>query len=151
MLKIFLTIIALLFSFNANAQAVYNESYNPQQNLQEYFSESNPNYNKSIIYVFYNNNPCQTCAQAIEMIEQVYNQYYSNQYSLLLINYQNDQEYNFIETYNLSQSLVVVLVKVDDGATFGYSKIEGLQDMVFDPTSFSEYLQNRINNFLGNQ
>lgn len=149
--KIFLLLALLLFSLSAKAQLNYNESYNPEQNLQEYFQEANPNYNKSIIYVFYNDNPCETCPQAMEMIEQVYNQNYQGIYNLILINYQDDQEYNFIETYNLSKSLEVVLVKVDDGATFGYNKVEGLQNMVFDPTGFNEFLQNRINTFLGNQ
>lgn len=149
--KIFLLLAVLLFSFNAKAQLVYNESYNPEQNLQEYFQEANPNYNKSIIYVFYNDNPCETCPQAIEMIEQIYNQNYQGIYSLILINYQDDQEYNFIETYDLSKALEVVLVRVNDGATFGYNKVDGLQNMVFDPSGFSEFLQNRINKFLGNQ
>lgn len=150
MKKYLFLLAAVFYSFAAAAQPVYEGGYNPEQNMNEYFQEANANYDKSIIYVFFNNNPCYQCPQTIDMIEEIYNQYYKNQYSLLLINYENDQEYNFIETYNLSKPLEVVLVRVDDGATFGYKKLDNLSDMTSDPTSFSEYFQNQVNEFLGN-
>ena len=150
MKKYLFLLAAVFYSFAAAAQPVYEGGYNPEQNMNEYFQEANANYDKSIIYVFFNNNPCYQCPQTIDMIEEIYNQYYKNQYSLLLINYENDQEYNFIETYNLSKPLEVVLVRVDDGATFGYKKLDNLSDMTSDPTSFSEYFKNQVNEFLGN-
>lgn len=70
---------------------------------------------------------------------------------MFLINYENDQENNFIETYNLSQPLEVVLVRINDGAAFGYKKLENLQNMISDPVSFDDYLSEQINSFLGNQ
>lgn len=153
-MKKFILIISWLFiSFPVLAQSgqpEYQGEYNPNQNMQEYFQAAYPNYDKSIIYVFFNNNPCYQCPQAIEMIEQIYNQNYSNLYSLMLINYQNDREYNFIETYHLSRPLEVVLVKVDDGGVFGYKKLEDLNDMTSDSVSFTEYFTNQVNNFLSN-
>lgn len=142
--------IMVAMAIPLHAELTYEGAYNPNQNLQEYFDEAAPNYDKSIIYIFYNNNPCFQCPQAIEMIEQVYNEYYKDQYSMFIIDYENDDEYNFIETYNLSQPLEVVLVRVNDGATFGYKKLDNLQNQLSDPTSFSENLQNQINDFLGN-
>ena len=67
---------------------------------------------------------------------------------MFLINYQNDDENNFIETYQLSQPLEVVLVRVDDGASFGYKKVENLQNMTSDPVSFNDYLSNQITDYL---
>lgn len=144
-------LIGLAIAMPLHAELTYEGGYNPNQNLEEYFQEAYPNYDKSIIYVFYNNNECYACPKTIEMIEQVYNQYYQNQYSLFIINYQNDNEYNFIETYNLSQPLEVVMVQVNDGATSGYKKIENisaLEEETSDPVSFSKDLRYQIDNFL---
>ena len=121
------------------------------QNLQEYFDEAYPNYDKPIIYVFFNNDPCFQCPQTIELIEQVYNRNYQNKYSLFLINYQNDDEYNFIETYDLNQPLEIVLVDVADGQSIGYKKLENLQNQISDPVSFSENLQYQINSFFNGE
>lgn len=146
-------LIGLAIAMPLHAELTYEGGYNPDQNMEEYFQEFQPDYNKSIIYIFYNNEPCDACPQTIAMIEDVYNQYYSDQYSLFIINYQNDQEYNFIETYNLSQPLEVVLVRVDDGQTFGYKKLQdipALASEVSDPNSFSRDLRYQIDGFLQN-
>lgn len=147
---IYFFVCLLVLSLPARAQVENTDGYLSQP-LQEYFDEANPNYDKSIIYVFFNNEPCYTCAQAISMIEQVYNNNFADRYNIFLINYTNDQENDFIQTYNLTQPLEVVLVQINDGASFGYRKLENLQDMTSDPVSFNDYLVNQINNFLGNQ
>lgn len=143
--------IMVALAIPLHAELTYQGEYNSNQNMQEYFSEAYPNYDKSIIYIFFNNNQCYECPQTIEMVQQVYNQYYQNQYNLFIINYQNDDEYNFIETYNLNQPLEVVLVQVDDGQTLGYKKLENLQNNISDPESFRMNLREQINGFLGNQ
>ncbi len=150
MRNIYTFILALFISFPAVAQVENTDGYMSSQGLQPYFNENNPNYDKSIIYIFFNNQPCYECAQAIEMTEQAYNQNFIDTYNMFMINYENDNENNFIETYQLSQPLEVVLVKVDDGADFGYKKIEGLQNMTTDPVSFNEYFVEQVNNFLNN-
>ena len=142
--------LVFLWSIAAEAQMETPEGYQENSSLQEYFDASDNDYDKSIIYVFFNNEPCYGCAQAISMIEQVYDQNFINQYNMFLINYENDQENNFIETYNLSQPLEVVLVRINDGAAFGYKKLENLQNMISDPVSFDDYLSEQINSFLGN-
>ena len=128
----------------------YQGQYNPQESLQEYFAQTQPHYDRSIIFVFFNNNPCYGCPQAISMLDRIYQQYYAQKYSLLMVDYQSDTEYNFAATYDLSQPLEVVLVRIDDGAAFGYQKIEGLQNQISDKTSFEEYVRYRIDSFLGN-
>ncbi len=147
-LYIFFTVFFCFSS--ANAQVENADGYMQNQTLQEYFDASSDNYNKSIIYIFFNNQPCYQCAAAIEMIEQAYNQNFIDQYNLYMINYQNDSETDFIDTYQLSQPLEVVLVRINDGSQFGYQKLENLQDMTTDPVSLKEYFINSVNNYLAN-
>lgn len=132
------------------AELTYQGDYVPHISLQPYFDQAYPNPQKSIIYVFYNdvNMSCQNCPRTINLIEQVYNHNFQNEYDLFVIDYGNDDEYNFIQTYNLSQPLEVVLVRVDDGATFGYKKLEGLNYQTSDPQSFSDDLKFQIQSFL---
>ena len=68
---------------------------------EEYYQRLNSSPDKSKIYIFFNNQPCPNCPQAIEMIEEVYNQNYLNNYELFLINYAEDTNSGFIEEYNL--------------------------------------------------
>lgn len=126
------------------------DGFGQTQALQEYFDANPNNTNKSIIYIFYNNNDCYGCPQAMSMIENLYQRRYADTYNLFMIDYQNDQEYDFITQYQLSQPLEVVLVRIQDGAAFGYEKIENLQNMTSDTVSFDDYVSERINNFLGN-
>ena len=151
MRSLLIALMALGLSLTALAQVENIDGYADNQGMREYFANSDSDYNKSVIYVFFNNQPCYECAAAIEMIEQNYNQNFRNLYNMFLINYQNDDENNFISTYQLSRPLEVVLVRVDDGATFGYKKLENLQNMTTDPVSFAEYFNNDVTDFLGNE
>ena len=118
---------------------------------EQYFQANNQNPDKSIIYIFFNNQPCQNCPQAIDMIEEVYNQNFLNNYSLFLINYGDDDNAGFVQTYGLSQPLEVVMVDVENGEFQGYQKIEGLQDMTPNPQAFNEYFVTQVNGYLGNE
>ena len=143
--------LMLLNISNAYSQEIDDSFANPNQAEAEYFAASPQNQNKSIIYIFYNNSPCESCPQTIELIESIYDQEYTNLYNLFLINYQNDMENDFIAKYNLQQPLEIVLVQVNDGAEFGYKKLKYLENMISDPISFEEYFTNQVNTFLGNQ
>ncbi len=139
----------LLIPAAVRAQQLQFESAAPQTPIEQYFQEENPQYRQSMIFVFYNNEPCGNCPQAIALIEQIYDRYYQNLYGFSIINYQDDDEYNFIETYNLSSPLSVVMVRVNDGAVFGFEKIDNPQNQISDPVSFSDYFRYRVNSFLG--
>ena len=151
MLKWLWTFVAVtMFILPVQAELTYQGAYDPDQSLSEYFQKAYPRYNKPIIYVFYNdvNMSCENCPQTIELIERVYNQKYQNKYDLYIIDYGNDQEYNFIQTYNLNQPLEVVLVRVDNGAEFGYKKLENLNYQISDVESFADNLEYQIEPFL---
>ena len=98
--------------------------------------------------MFFNNQPCPNCPQAIEMIEEVYNQNYLNNYELFLINYAEDTNSGFIEEYNLTNPLEVVMVDVQNGSPQGFQKIEGLQNMINSPQAFNEFFTTQVNGYL---
>ena len=65
-----------------------------QSNFSEYagyYGETGPddqtyNYDGNpVIYVFYNNEPCDSCAEAINLIEQAYNQNWQGIYDFYII------------------------------------------------------------------
>lgn len=132
------------------AELVYEGGYNPYQSQQSYFNETNPSLNKSIIYIFYNDvyMTCQNCAQTIALIEQVYQQNYQNLYDLYIINYGENDEYNFISAFELQKPFEVVLERVNDGTPMGYKKLEGLNYQTSDPYSFEQNLKYQIDSFL---
>lgn len=145
-MKKFLLGIALLLCANC---ATAQDNMLQMENQEQYFQDNNQNPDKSIIYIFFNNQPCPTCPQAIDMIEEVYNQNFLNNYSLYLINYGEDNNSGFIQTYGLSNPLEVVMVDVENGQVQGYQKIEGLQDMTSAPQAFNEYFTSQVNGYFG--
>lgn len=118
---------------------------------EEYYQRLNSSPDKSRIYIFFNNQPCSNCSQAIEMIEEVYNQNYLNNYDLFLINYAEDTNSGFIEEYNLSNPLEVVMVDIVNSTPQGFQKIEGLQNMIDNPNAFNEFFTTHVNGYLQNQ
>ena len=149
---IFLFIIALAtMVYPAQAQLVFNpDAYPIGEPIQEYFAAKNQHYTKSIIYVFFNNNDvCFNCPQTIELTEQVYNEYYTDKYSMYVINYQDDNEYDFAYAYKLNSPLAIVLVKIHDGEVWGYQKISNPQYMIQEGADFITYLRKRIDQYLG--
>lgn len=145
-MKKFLLSLAFLLCINGVAAQ---DNMLQMENQEQYFQENNQNPDKSIIYVFFNNQPCPNCPQAIDMIEEVYNQNFLNNYSLFLINYDEDNNAGFVQTYGLSNPLEVVMVYVNNGQFQGYQKIEGLQDMTSSPQAFDEYFISQVNGYLG--
>lgn len=143
------TLVLSALTFSAYAGLNFEGNYPANQPLQEYFAAEDQNYNKSIIYIFYNGNECYQCPQTIAQIEQIYNQYYSNRYSLFVIDYENDQEYDFISAYDLHNPLAIVMVRVADGQSLGWRKIANPQNMLDEGEDFSQYLTSQINEFLG--
>ena len=118
---------------------------------EEYYQRINTSPNKSRIYIFFNNEPCPNCPQAIEMIEEVYNQNYLNNYDLFLINYAEDANSGFIEKYNLTNPLEVVMVDVENATPIGFQKIEGLQNMINNPPAFNQFFTTQVNGYLENE
>lgn len=135
----------------AQAQPVFEGNYPLNQPLEEYFAAQDENYNKSIIYIFYNNDTdCYQCPQTIELTEQIFNQYYNGTYSLFVINYEEDEEYDFASAYGLTEPLAIVLVKISNGQNLGYVKLPNPQNMLSTGQDFTNYLTEQINSYLGN-
>ncbi len=145
-----LILIALLGLITINAQAQYIDSSGTTPYIRQYVEENENNWNKSIIYVFYNNEPCADCARAMGEIYNIYQQNYENQLSYFEINYQETGEYIFTIAYQLEYPLTVVLVKINDGMSRGFYKINNPQQWLADMQFFDEQIITAINNYLIN-
>ena len=121
------------------AQFIDSSGYTPY--IKQYVEEDENNWNKSIIYVFYNNSPCAHCSEAMGLN-------YSNDFSYFEINYQETGEFAFTTAYFLDQPLSVVLVRINDGMSRGYYKIDNPQQWLSDKLFFTEQITTAINNFL---
>lgn len=146
--KIFLAalIFCLLQSRPALAQFVNLEGNNPA--ITEYVEANEENWNKPIMYVFYSDEPCPLCSEAMGMIYNIYEQYYANQFSYFEINYTDEGEFGMQESYGLTQPLSLVLVRIQDGQSRGYYKLENPQNFLDDKFYFKRRLLYEINNFL---
>lgn len=151
-LSIFLAVSGILSleTFAHAQQLIYQGGYNPNLSFQQYTEMEYPKPQKSIIYVFYSGVPCAGCQKAMDLIWNIFNTTYDNVYDLQVINYEKDREYNYIEAYQLTEDFVVVLVRVDNGATFGYKKLENLQNQVSDTVSFKDNFTYQVDSFLEN-
>ena len=82
--------------------------------------------------IFYNSaNPCFGCQQAMHAY---------------LIDAAKHPE--FISTFKLRGPLSLVLVRISDGASFGYAKISGLQSETGDADAFTALITEKVGNFL---
>ena len=147
--------LAIVLAFAATPvlaqEPVYEGGYNPNLTFEQYEELAYPKPEQSQIFIFTNGNPCYGCEQTINLITQIYNENYQNLYQLQQVNYQTDTEYNYQQTYNLSQPLEIVLVKNQDGQNLGYRKLDNLLPEYDDPVSFEDDFINDVNSYLGEE
>lgn len=155
MRKFFVYVVCtVLMSINfAFAQFINDSGTNPaiseyEQEMQEMYPDSNAMLDRGIMYVFYNGQNCTQCAEAMQMIYEVYSFNYEADFALFEIDYTQDNGENFQQIYDLTQPLSVVLVHIHDGQAWGYEKINNLINWVNQPQYFKQMLMNEINNFL---
>lgn len=147
---LFYLMLASLFflpAYSVFSQYINLSGNNPY--IRQYVEESDFNWDKSIIYVFYSNQVCDDCAEAMSMIYDLYENNYADQFSLFEINYQDSGENAYKAAYNLTQPLSIVLVKINDGFARGYYKIDNPQMWINNPGLFNRNITSQINNFLG--
>lgn len=100
-----------------------------------------------IFYDSANSNPEDT--PTINLIIQILKANYQGQMHAYLIDINRHPE--FISAFKLSSSLTLVLIRISDGAAFGYEKITDLTDGIDDITSYTQMLTEKIDNFLSIQ
>lgn len=150
MSKIFTYVLLLCaVAIPLRAELTYEGGYNPAQTMAEYENAAYPEYSDSIIYVFYNSQTCYNCPETIKLIEEVYDQNFQSKYEFFIIDYFEDNEYNFMQTYNLGAPVSMVLQRIEDREPGAWRKFDNLQNMTSDPVSFQENIRFQINNFLG--
>lgn len=98
--------------------------------------------------IFYNSaNPCENCEKAINLTINILRQNFSGKLHAYLINLNQHPE--FITAFKLKGPLSLVIVRIDDGASFGYTKLESLQTRITSTQDYKRELIEFINNFLG--
>ncbi len=99
------------------------------------------------IIIFYdsaNSNPENT--PTINLIINILRNNYQSKIHTYLIDINRHPE--FISAFNLSTTLNLVLIRISDGASFGYEKITNLTDGIDDIPSYTQMLTEKIDNFL---
>lgn len=140
-------LILLLVPFGYSLSQYIDLSGN-NSTINEYVQQSPENWDRSIIYVFYNNQECGRCAQAMGMIYDIYEENYVGELGYFEINYEIPGEYEFQFDYQLDQPLSIVLLRINDGLARGYYKIDNPQFWVENPNFFRDRIVTAINNFL---
>ena len=92
-------------------------------------------------------NPCENCLPAINMIIAVLKANYKHKLHAYLIDTAKHPE--FADTFQAHAPLTLVIVRISDGASFGYKKLIGLQSQTDDKEYFSRRITEFIDNFLG--
>ena len=68
---------------------------------------------------------------------------------MFVINYAEDNEYDFDTAYKLNSPLAIVLVKIENGNVVGYQKISNPQNMLSLGEDYITYLRQQIDSYLG--
>lgn len=98
--------------------------------------------------IFYNSaNTCEKCPQTIDLLISILKKNYQKKLHAYLIDANRHPE--FISAFHLSGPLTLVIIRISDGAAFGYRKLTGLQSEISSPRAFSRRITEFINNFLG--
>lgn len=106
------------------------------------------NQNLPEVIIFDNSaNTCNNCHRAIDMIIDILKKNYKHKIHAYLINVQNHPE--FISAFKLKGPLNLVVIRVSDGAAFGYKKLSGLQSQITTANQFNQRIKEFIDNFLG--
>lgn len=99
------------------------------------------------IILYSTDTPCENCDTAINMLVDTLKQNYKDKLHAYLINLTRHPEY--IHAFKINAPLTLVIVRISDGAAFGFEKLEGLQSEIGDKTAFNNRVCEFINNFLG--
>lgn len=98
--------------------------------------------------IFYSSaDTCENCHQAIDMLIAVLKQNYQGKLHAYLID--TAQHPEFITAFRLSGPLTLVIIRISDGAAFGFDKLAGLQSRTGNPQAYARRITEFINNFLG--
>ncbi|MBO5441589.1 MAG: hypothetical protein J6A09_03390 [Alphaproteobacteria bacterium] len=102
------------------------------------------------VIIFHNSaNPCENCEKAINMLISVLRKNYSGKIRAYLLDEERHPE--FISAFQLKAPLTLVVIRISDGASFGYAKLEGLQSDIYDKQQFSKKITQFIDNFLASE
>lgn len=103
---------------------------------------------RSEAVIFYSSlEPCENCDKTINLLIDILRKNYQKRLHAYLIDTARHPE--FVSYFKLKGPLTLVIIRISDGVAFGYRKLTGLQSKINNPTDFSRYITENINNFLG--
>ena len=136
----FVLILGLLF-FCPNISAADNSL------LQELYINPTTQKKPEVLLLYNSANPCENCEKAISLTIDILRRNYIGKLHLYLIDLAHHPE--FIATFQIKGPLTLVVIRISDGAAFGYTKLEALESRIISPELYQTELKSFINNFLG--
>jgi len=98
--------------------------------------------------ILYNSqNPCENCNKTIDMIINVLRTNYHHKLRAYMVDISKEPQ--FASAFHTDAPLTFVIIRISDGAAFGYEKLTGLQSQIADSQAFNRHIIKFINNFLG--
>lgn len=145
-LRIFFALLLIFWGQKSFAQ--YTNLPNAYIHAQNVAAQSIENSDKPIIYIFYNNEPCDACPQAAADAYNLIENHFAGMVNIFEIDYQEDGEFNFVLDYYLDQPLSLVFVKMQNGRAVSYEKIDNPQQWLNDEYYFNQQILSAVNNVL---
>ena len=148
--KFTLALVSCSVLFAGVAYAQYASSFNGYYGDNGVYNQNYSPNGKPIVFLFYNNEPCDSCAEAMYYVEQAFANNWQGVYNLEMINYDEEEaqgDDNYAAAYNLYAPLVMVLQDVNENGRFtNYLKIPYVMDD-FTPYRFQEVLMSEVSTF----
>lgn len=123
-----------------------------------YYGETGPdnmsfqNNGKPIIFMFYNNDYCPSCPEAMDLVEQAFDNNFQGMYDFYIIDYADEENagnYNFTENYNLMMPLTIVMQYIKNGQLTKYQKLPYLYN--FTPYTYQAAFIEEVSTFFENE
>lgn len=114
--------------------------------LEEVYTNPPPNSLSQALIIYNSANPCYKCDQTITALNNILNTKYQNRLNTHLINIQSNPQFG--DFFHIDAPLTLVIIRINDGAAFGYRKLTGLQSEIDDLSRLTERIEQFINNFL---
>lgn len=99
-----------------------------------------------VIILHNSTNFCEHCAQAIDEIITILKQNYRHKVTAYLVDAAKHPE--FATAFHAYDPLSLIVIRINDGAAFGYEKLTGLESEISSPEELTHRVTEFINNFL---
>ena len=114
--------------------------------LQELYTNPQNQTRSEALIIYNSDNPCENCTKARKMLSALLKQHYSDNLTIYHINLAFHPE--FAPAFEIHAPLTLVIIRISDGAAFGYEKLAGIQSLADNTSIFTHRITEFIENFL---